>query len=76
MVRRVTKEPEMPKVPGVLAAPQPAQDEDETEDDFKLRTLCEGNPRIFESVFGRLPNQERIADRGRRRRPRRVPATL
>ncbi|MFD5711349.1 hypothetical protein ACFWHW_13280 [Streptomyces pharetrae] len=75
VVRRVTKEPEMPKVPEVLRI-QPAHAEDGTEDDRLLRTLCEGDPRIFESVFGRLPNQEGTADRRRRRRRRRMPAAL
>ncbi|MET7847667.1 hypothetical protein ABZT48_05360 [Streptomyces avermitilis] len=80
MVQRVTKEPEMPKVPEVLPAPQPAQEksEGETEDDFKLRTLCQGNPRIFESLYFRLPNQEAVVDartqaridKARRRRER------
>jgi hypothetical protein len=76
MVRRVTKEPPMPKVPEVLPAAQPAQAEDETEDDFKLRILCGGDVRIFESMFGRLPNQEKPVDLGRRRRPRRVATPL
>jgi hypothetical protein len=76
MVRRVTKEPSVPKGPEVLPTPQPAQAEDETEDDRLLRVMCENNPRIFESVFGRLPNQEKPVDRGRRRRPRRVPMFL
>nr|WTB31150.1 hypothetical protein OG781_18155 [Streptomyces sp. NBC_00830] len=64
MVRRVTKEPEMPKVPEILPAPRPAQAQEETEDDFRLRTVCRGDSRIFESVFGRLPNQEKPVDRG------------
>ncbi|MET8185703.1 hypothetical protein ABZV15_07885 [Streptomyces sp. NPDC005246] len=63
MVRRVTKEPEMPKVPEALPAPQPAQAVSETGDDFRLRTMCQGDSRIFESVFGRLPNQEKPVDR-------------
>jgi hypothetical protein len=61
MVRRVTKEPEMPRVPKVLPT-QPTQAEDETEDDRLLRTLCEGDPRIFQSLYGRLPNQEAVVD--------------
>ncbi|MFE0451623.1 hypothetical protein ACFW2D_10080 [Streptomyces sp. NPDC058914] len=78
MVRRITKEPEMPKVPDVLPATQPAQAEGESEDDFRLRTVCKGDPRLFESVFGRLPNQEAVVDartqaridKARRRRER------
>ncbi|MGA5272301.1 hypothetical protein ACPCKL_00600 [Streptomyces cellulosae] len=77
MVRRVTKEPEMPKVPEVLPA-QPARADDETEDDRLLRTLCEGDPRIFESTYGRPPNEEAVVDartqaridKARRRRSR------
>ncbi|MBQ1004778.1 hypothetical protein KBY91_15315 [Streptomyces sp. RK23] len=75
MVRRVTKEPPPPRVPEVLRS-QPTRADDETEDDRLLRTLCEGNPRIFQSVFGRLHNQPKPADRGRRRKLRRVPESL
>ncbi|MFI2757805.1 hypothetical protein ACH5A3_02845 [Streptomyces echinatus] len=57
MVRRVTKEPEMPKVPEVLPVPQPAQAEDETEDDYVLRTKYHGIANLFETMEGRMPNQ-------------------
>jgi hypothetical protein len=76
MRARISKHDETLKVPEVLPVPQPAPTEDETEDDRLLRTMCRGNPRIFESVFGRLPNQPKPADRGRRRKLRRVPTIL
>lgn len=55
---------------------------EETEDDRLLRTMCNNNPRIFESLYGRLPNREAVVDartqaridKARRRRARAVRA--
>ncbi|MEU5030197.1 hypothetical protein [Streptomyces milbemycinicus] len=76
MRARISGQDERSKFPEALPAPQSVEAEDETEDDRLLCTMCEGDSRIFESVFGRLPNQPKFADRGRCRRPRRVPTTL
>ncbi|MES9519760.1 hypothetical protein [Streptomyces capoamus] len=76
MVRRVIKEPEMPKVPKALVAPRPAQAEGETEDDRLLRERYRGDVVLFEAVLGRKPNQENPAGSrpGKRRRRRNLVA--
>ncbi|MCX5234412.1 hypothetical protein OG824_04085 [Streptomyces prunicolor] len=73
MTRRVAREPKPIKVKEL---PLPVVPLDETEDDRVLRTVCQGDPALFETVHGRLPNQERIpGPRNRRHRQRvRTPA--
>ena len=64
MTRRVTREPKPIKVKEL---PLPVVPLDETEDDRMLRTMCQGDPALFENVYGRLPNQEKIPHQGDRR---------
>jgi hypothetical protein len=46
---------------------------EETKDDILVRTLCKGDPNLFESVYGRLPNQEKVPHPRNRRALRRTP---
>ncbi|MDC2953358.1 hypothetical protein PO587_02690 [Streptomyces gilvifuscus] len=75
MLRKVTREPKPVKVKELPPVPVP---EDETEDERLLRTMCRGNVKVFENVYGRLPNQERTVtsnvrdEKARRRRERRA----
>jgi hypothetical protein len=58
MRRRVTgSSNEQRKVMIEPAKPDRGRRADESEDDFALRTTCQGREDIFRNVFGRLPNQ-------------------
>jgi hypothetical protein len=58
-------------------SPQPAlvdreRRADETEDDFVLRTTCQGRADLFRNVYGRLPNQPRPEPTARELKRRRT----
>ncbi|MFD8072186.1 hypothetical protein ACFV3E_05985 [Streptomyces sp. NPDC059718] len=51
------KRAEMAAQEAEMAEPAVEEPREETEDDRLLRTLCAGNPRVFQAFYRRLPNQ-------------------